>query len=228
MHHRYNDKQAFAYIERKYLLREIDPAAVTPLREIPVLVPERAVPGKLVEFTDALVRDDFGAWVHFFREDRYIDRIWRNPRKYIPRLRKFAGVFTPDFSILLDLPAGTVHDAVTRMFLIGQIFQREGLRVVPTAAWARRNTYDWCFDALPERSTVAVSTVGVVRDAASMEVFRDGLRELLVRKSPSTLVLYGAMPALDFPLPPVVHFENTSTRWAHAGGYQPVLFAEGA
>ena len=226
MHHKFKDKQALEYIERKHHLSEIDPTRVTPLREIPILEAETAVPEKVIEFSDALVDDDFGAWVHSCREDRYIDRWWNNPRKYLPRLKQFAGVFTPDFSMLLDMLAGQVHGVVVQSFLIGQICQREGIRTIPTAAWARRNTYDWCFDAIPERSTVVVSTVGVMRDKISREEFRSGLKELLRRKTPTTLVVYGSMIAVDFQLPPVVHFENTATRWARVGHYQPSLLSE--
>ncbi len=226
MHHRYKDRQALEYMERKYHLSEIDPASVTPLREVPTLRPETAVPERVVEFTDALREDDFGAWVHSCREDRYIDRWWNNPRRYLPRLKKFAGVFTPDFSMLLDMLAGQIHGVVVQSFLIGQICQREGIKVIPTAAWARRNTYDWCFDAIPERSTVVVSSVGVMLDKVSLGEFRSGLKELIERKAPTTLVFYGSIPALDFRLPPVVHFENTSTRWTRIGHYQPSLLSE--
>ena len=63
-------------------------------------------------------------------------------------------------------------------------------------------------------------------DKISREEFRSGLKELLRRKEPSTLVIYGAMLAVDFRLPPVVHFENTATRWARVGHYQPSLLLE--
>ena len=42
--------------------------------------------------------------VHFFVDDYQFQRVWNQPDKYIPLLRKFGAVCAPDFSMYTDMP----------------------------------------------------------------------------------------------------------------------------
>ena len=77
-------------------------------------------------------------------------------------------------------------------------WQAQGLTVIPTASWSDEASYAWCFDGLPERATVAISTVGVLKSKDSVVAFLKGTAELLARKQPTQLLIYGKLPeALD-------------------------------
>lgn len=42
--------------------------------------------------------------IHFFIDDYQFIRLWNDPDRYIPMLRQFQYVFTPDFSLYTDFP----------------------------------------------------------------------------------------------------------------------------
>lgn len=218
------NKTAKKRINDRYKLDGFEFAEATIQHQIPILHPEFFIPGRLVDFDSILRSNDFSAGVHTFLDDYKIDRLWNKTDYYIPTLKKFSCVFTPDFSLLLDMPECFISTNVFRSRRVGQILQKAGLRVIPTVGWAGRNTYDICFDGLPQKSVLAVSTVGVFQRRIAFQYFIDGLKEMLIRLSPSTLIIYGAIPALNFPLPDIVHFESTTLVWKKS--YQPDLMME--
>ena len=86
---------------------------------------------------------------------------------------------------------------------------------------AQETNYDICFEALPRHSVIFVSTVGSVRSAESRKYFTMGIREMTARLEPTAIILYGPVPALDFDIPVVRHFDRISP--AHFNSYQPSL-----
>ena len=57
-----------------------------------------------------------------------------------------------------------------RSRLIGQLMQKAGIIVIPTVSWADETTFDFCFDGLPQESTLAISTIGVRRKQSDYEL----------------------------------------------------------
>lgn len=94
---------------------------------------------------------------------------------------------------------------------LGLCWQREGLKVVPTLSRAGPDSYAFCFEGVPKRSTVAVSTVGVKRDAATLDIWRDGMAEAMRRLAPSRVLLYGGDVGFDFGGGEVVEYANGIT-----------------
>ena len=58
-------------------------------------------PNKLIKFSKAASSKckDYNQWVHFYEEDYEFFRLWRNPERYLKRLKRFNGVILPDFSL---------------------------------------------------------------------------------------------------------------------------------
>ncbi|MBQ7516004.1 MAG: DUF4417 domain-containing protein [Schwartzia sp.] len=73
---------------------------------IPEILPEEWEPLPLAPFSDAASFKDnpasFG--LHFFLDDYRFERVWNNPRQYLPQIEKFAFALSPDFSLYLDTP----------------------------------------------------------------------------------------------------------------------------
>ena len=113
----------------------------------------------------------------------------------------------------------TWKDIIT--FKLGRYFQSLGMRVFATAMWAYPDTYDICFEPVPHHSVSFVSTVGTNRRKESRKQFKLGLRAFCERTMPAGLILYGPMPALDFDIPVLCHFDRVSP--AQFGAYQPDL-----
>lgn len=174
-----------------YKLSEFDEVRSFGKYQIPQLKPCHFIPDHLISFKDILSIADFTAGVHFFTDDYRFERIWRNTAAYLPRLAKFKCVFTPDFSLYLDMPIAMQIWNTYRNRLIGQICQDYGMNVIPTVGWTGEESFDFCFDGLPHGGTVAVSTVGVMNNKNAKEIFRVGMEEMIRKISPDFILIYG-------------------------------------
>ena len=164
----------------------------------------------------ATAADKRGKACHFFIDDYQFERVWTSPARYLDALKGFRCVLTPDFSLYMDMPDAMQRWNRYRSQALGSWWQRQGLKVVPTLSWAQPESYAFCFDGIPRRSTVAVSTVGVKGDEAATSVWRDGMREAVRRLAPRRVLLYGGRLDFDFGGAEVLEFKNSVTeRMAH-------------
>lgn len=152
-----------------------------------------------------------GRACHFFIDDYQFERVWSNPGRVVPWLRGFACVLTPDFSLYMDMPAPMQAWNHYRSMAVGLVWERAGLTVVPTLSWAGPESYAFCFEGVPRRSTVAVSTVGVKGDPAALKVWRDGMAEAMRTLRPRRVLLYGGDVVFDFGEAEVVGYRNGVT-----------------
>lgn len=100
---------------------------------------------------------------------------------------------------------------IYRSRLIGQMMQNWELTVIPTVSWAYENSYDFCSDGIPEHSTLAVGTLGVKRNEWQAAIWCKGMDELIKRKKPSWLLIYGGK--IDYDIPSdieVIYYSNES------------------
>ena len=184
-------------------LNDFDEERTAGFYDMPILKPCGYVPKDLIGFNYVKTSTDYDKGVHFFIDDYQFERIWNDPQRNIERLRQFDCVLTPDFSLYMDMPMAMKIWNVYRSRLIGQMCQDAGLKVIPTLSWAEPATYQFCFDGIEPGGTVAVSTVGVMRDAAARAVWADGMREALSRLRPRHVVCYGSQIDFDFKGVPV-------------------------
>ena len=135
-----------------------------------------------------------GKACHFFIDDYQFIRLWSNIDVYIPMLQEFDYVLTPDFSLYLDYPKAIQIYNHYRKHWVGAYMQMMGCKVIPTIAWSDKESFNWCFDGEPEGGTVAVSSVGCMRDKESKNLFMDGYNEMVRRLQPETIIFYGKIP----------------------------------
>lgn len=131
--------------------------------------------------------------LHFYSDDYQFERVWTQPEVYLELLRQFAFVVEPDFSMYLDFPEPLQKWNHYRNQLLGAWWQARGLTVIPSASWADKASFAWTFEGLPERSTVAISTVGCVKGRELYGYFMDGVRELFRQKQPTGLLVYSKL-----------------------------------
>jgi len=168
---------------------------------MPQLAPVDARPDELQGFNYAKTtsgEDKARLGCHFFIDDYQFERVWASPARYLDVLRPYSCVLGPDFSLYLDMPLPMQRWNVYRSRALCLVWQREGMAVVPTLTWAGPESYEFCFDGIPQGGTVATSTVGVMADEAALAIWRDGMAEALRRVRPSRLLLYGSIPDFDF------------------------------
>lgn len=145
-----------------------------------------------VSFSKAVSRRrHIGGILHFFEHDYKFARIFRNPAKYLTLLRRHMYVVMPDFSLLIGMARAEQIYNLYRNHLLASWMQKSGVRVVPLACWSDASSFDWCFSGLASGGTIAVSMTGAMGSDLGKLTFWRGLKELLVRKKPDMVWLFG-------------------------------------
>ena len=141
---------------------------------------------------------------HFFTDDYQFERIWNNPDKYIPMLRKFKAVAAPDFSMSDDFPTAIkIYNAYRRAWLT-RYFQEQGVIMLPTAKWGGADTLEYAFAGIPKRSPVCVTAAGIVKNPKEREMFETGLKELKAQVDPIKLNVFGLYSKLPASIPEIM------------------------
>lgn len=131
--------------------------------------------------------------VHFYLDDYQFERVWNHPQKYIPLLRSFKAVMSPDFSMYTDFPKAVQMFNHYRKMWCSAYWQENGVRVIPTIYWSDESSFDWCFDGIPKHSLICVSTVGGFGNhkECDKEAWLRGYKKCLEVLEPSEILLFG-------------------------------------
>lgn len=132
--------------------------------------------------------------IHFYLDDYQFARLWNRPDDYIPLLKKFYAVCTPDFSQFTDMPVAMRIYNHYRKHWLGAYWQMHGIHVIPTICWSDQSSYNWCFDGEPTNSIISISSVGTQATIQEKELFAQGCREAIKRLNPSQILWYGKCP----------------------------------
>ena len=165
---------------------------------IPEMQPTQTVGDKMLRFMDWKEIDNPEDYIaHFYYDDYKFMAAWRDPNKYIDRLLDFKAVVSPDFSLYIDFPLALQILSCYRRQWCGAYWQSLGIDVIPDVVWGEKASFEFCFEGIPKKSTVAVSTVGVKNDKEWNNgigtLFKDGYDEMLNRLEPTTVIFYGDM-----------------------------------
>ena len=166
--------------------------------EFPALLPTSKVPNKLITFSKALHRDDYNQWIHFYEDDASFERIWRNPRRYLPILKKFNGVILPDFSLYRDMPLAMQIWNIYRSRAIGHWLQREGVKIIANIRYGDERTYWVCCDGVPKNCVISIGTHGTMKNRIDRQYMLQGLDVVVKRLHPTDIIIYGTAKEKDF------------------------------
>lgn len=167
-------------------------------QEIPIIMPSKELPNKLIIFSKAINSTDYNQWVCFYEDDASFERIWNNPKKYLPILKKFNGVITPDFSLYRDMPLIMQEWNIFRSRAIGHWLQENGVNVLPNIRWGDSRTCKTSCLGISEYSTIVVGTVGCIKLLEDRKIFIEGLDKVVNYLHPTTIVVYGSAPDYIF------------------------------
>ena len=194
-----------------YNLNEYDERSTEGFYQMPMIEPVDYVPSDLIGFNYALSATDKTSGIHFYVDDYQFERVWNQPEAYLEKLAEFDCMLTPDFSLYTEMPIAMKIWNTYRSRLIGQMAQRMGITVIPTVSWCERETFCFCFDGLPKRATLSISTIGVKKDDENFGLWKAGVDEMIKRLQPRTLLIYGGKVDYDFGKIKTVYFENKVT-----------------
>lgn len=197
---------------KTYHMMEFDPERCEGRYQMPTLEPCSVNVKRWIGFNYAKSTVDPFSGIHFYLDDYQFERVWASPERYIDILSNFAAVMTPSYSVYMDMAEPVRIWNVFRSRLLGQMMQDAGLRVIPIVYWADEKSFEYCFDGLPERSMLSTYAVGL-KDPDVFKYWKAGMNELIKRKKPKTLLLYGngTVPDYDFGKIKVIPIKNEVT-----------------
>ena len=138
-------------------------------------------------------RNHLDRMVHFFLYDYRFERVWKNPDSDIEKLARYRAVFSPDFSMYLEMAPVMQLYNVFRNRWCGAYWASKGIRVIPTVNWGDDSTFDFCFEGIRKGSVVAVSTYMASEHGNrcdQKEWFMAGYNEMLRRIEPEKIICY--------------------------------------
>jgi len=162
--------------------------------EIPVIEPVNQLPNRLISFSKAMNTVDYNQWVHFYEDDSGFERVWNRPNYYLPQLKKFNGVITPDFSLYRDMPLVMQQWNTYRGKALGHWWQSQGLVVLPNVRTADKRSFAFSCYGVPHGSPICIGTHGCLRIRKERELFKAGLSYVINELTPSHIVFYGSLP----------------------------------
>ena len=133
--------------------------------------------------------DEFFKFAGAYNLKKVYDQIDR----LIKDLKRFEGIITPDFSLFPEMPKAQRIWNCYKSRTIAYYLQQEGLNIIPSVAWAIEEDLEWCFDGLPENSSIAVSTNGCKSEPYSKKIFLLGVEKLQEKLKPFKLIICGSI-----------------------------------
>lgn len=162
--------------------------------EIPVLFPTYQTPNRMIAFSKAIKTRDYNQWVHFYEDDCLIERLWNNPKKYLPILQRFKGVILPDFSLYRDMPLAMQIWNIYRSRALGHWLQSNEISVIPNIRYGDERTYQICCDGVSENCVIAIGTHGTMKKLVDRRYLLQGLDVVVERLHPTDIIVYGTAP----------------------------------
>ena len=150
------------------------------------------VPKGLIPFDKARKRICLNRYIHFYLFDKFFSSILTATKKHIDLLKSYAGVITPDFSILINQAKCLQETNTYFSRAVGFYLQKQGIPVIPNVRWGDKSTYDFCFLGIPKNSIVAISTHGCIRNKDLREIFKKGLHQMLKVIEPTDVIVHGS------------------------------------
>jgi hypothetical protein len=143
----------------------------------------------VMPFDETHCRDTRGTQkiVHFFITDDKFESVYYYPEHCIEKISQYDYILTPDFSLYTDIPLSVQLFNTFRNRWCGAFWQELGLSVFPTISWGTKDTFDFCFQGVPQKTIVAISTLGCKHNK---DTFLLGYREMLRKLNPELVLCF--------------------------------------
>lgn len=181
---------------------------------LPQLEPNQLIPRNVISFNERKGKSHPETrWIDFFIDDALFENFWNHPEMSFENLRKYEGLITTDYSMLPEMLPGQIIWNCTRNRIMAFYLQQQGFNVIPVASWSNPDDFDWCFDGLPEDSSIAISSNGCMSSPYGKRILLEGVAELQKRKNPYKLIVCGRhIKELDI-YENVMYYPSFSQRW---------------
>lgn len=197
---------------KEYNLELYDETETDGFYQMPIIQNDNVIPDDLIGVNYMLTSDNKSVGIHMYVDDYQFERFWNDPDKHIDKMKEYQCVFSPDFSLYLDMPIAMKIWNIYRSRMLGNYWQRKGIKVIPTISWAEDKTFQFCFDGIPKGSIVSVSTIGVKQDPYALSIWKAGMDAMISKIEPSMILVYGGELEYDYQGIPVKYYENKVTK----------------
>ncbi len=173
--------------------------------KIPTIKPETKLPERMVPFSEAVSgreKPSPGTWVHFYEDDAKFECFWRNPWKYVEKLRGFEGFVSPDYSLYDDFtPAQKIWNTHRNYASGAWLQQSMGFHVLPNVRTGGWDSVPYSLAGVPRQSPIVVGSHGCLKNREDRARFVRDLRMSVDVLKPSSILVYGtdAYGVFDYP-----------------------------
>jgi hypothetical protein len=131
---------------------------------------------------------DSDSLIDMFVDDYRLERFWNRHEYYTQKFKTAGYVMTPDFSLLIGMPVEMMQWNVYRNRIMGYIFEKANIKVIPTVSWAEEKSFNFCTKGIKPGSTIAVSNVGAANDK-KISLFNYGLYAIMELIKPKQVII---------------------------------------
>lgn len=110
------------------------------------------------------------------------------------KLEGFDYIIVPDYSLYVDMPIEWQRWNTYRSRVVAFALQELGYKIIINARWSDKSSYEFCFLGIEEGTVVSIGTHGCSRSLSDIQLFNEGLIELIKVVKPSALIIYGGLP----------------------------------
>jgi len=129
---------------------------------------------------------------HFFLDDYRFEVCWNEHTKGIKSVTKpwLWASTTPDFSMYTNWAQAACLWNTYRTRMIGRIWQDAGALVIPTVSWTLEESYDYCFEGIPENQIVALNAKRYPAEGFRQS-YIDGYKAMCKAIQPKHILVFG-------------------------------------
>lgn len=164
------------------------------VEEIPRVKSTSLIPSRLVQFSKACADKNRNGFVAFYENDDKIEALWNNPQKYLPVLKRFDGVITPDYSLYYDMPYAMQVWNTYRGKAVGAWLNDNGIQTIPNVRWGDERSFELACLGVDKHSTIAVGTHGCIKSLEYKQSFARGFDYVIDKLQPQKVIVYGRAP----------------------------------
>jgi len=181
--------------------------------EIPVVQkPKLVIPEHTWPFYQVKTKAGIYDAGDFWCDDYDIMRFIHHPERYIPVLQKCPCVFSFDLSTYQEFRLPLIRWNIFLNRLYTQEMQQNGINVIPAVQWRDSKSFPICFLGIPKGCPIAISTVGVLSNDISIQLWKEGVREALRQIEPEFVFIYGEPIDYNFGSTEVHFLSNEAIR----------------
>ena len=159
--------------------------------DFPMIKKQKIEEFEILGFNYAKTGKEKNKFLHFFLDDYQFERVWNCLNKNAEIISRYAGAFSPDFSLYSDFPLSLQIYNTYRNRFCGAYWQDLGINVIPTVSWSDKRSFDFCFEGIEHKSSVAISNVGAFNNLKTKKMFLDGYEEMIKIIEPEKIFIYG-------------------------------------